>query len=257
MILLVDIGNTRIKWAFIEDGKFSTGDARDYTEMTLAAILEEYWKDFPVLNHMVVACVSSKKVASILRAWAKKNNDTACYFLAPQKQFESLVNGYQQFRQLGIDRWMTLVAAYREYARPFVIFDCGTAMTVDAVDATGQHIGGLIVPGLELMRKSLAQNTEGCQVDSPQEHKPDSLLANNTHQAVTGGCLYAVATFIERLADELKEALGKNLICILTGGDATTLLPLLHTSMKHEPHLVLKGLAVRVAVNQQSQQAKA
>lgn len=246
MILLVDIGNTRIKWAFVENDVFSYGGASRYTEKTLMDLLSVVWPDLPSLEQVVIACVASKKVATLFHHWFK--DSVPCYFLTSQKQFKNLHNAYKNPQQLGVDRWMSLVAGYQVHRKPFVIFNCGTAITVDAVSITGQHIGGLIIPGFELMQRSLIQSTANCKNGAVVKQKVSALLADNTHQAISGGSLYAVAAFIERLSEELKQALGKDLTYLISGGDASTVIPLLSEQFIHEPHLVLQGLLISTKI---------
>ncbi len=124
------------------------------------------------------------------------------------------------------------------------VIDCGTAITVDAVDADGQHQGGLIVPGLEMMRGALLKHTHGVIYDMEADSSVEAdLLGRNTRGCVEGGTLYAVIAFIDRVVSDLRKELGGEMQCSITGGDAPRVLPLLRGEYRHEPHLVLQGLA--------------
>lgn len=244
MILLVDIGNTRLKWAYLENNIFSFGGASRYDDKSLENILATIWKELPLLQQVYIASVAKKKIADNVQDWIKHNYSVTCQFLSSQNNFEKLHNAYRHPQQLGIDRWMSLVACYRNYQKPFAVFNCGTAVTVDAVDTHGKHIGGLIIPGLELMQQTLVKKTAGCKMQSKLANKTDSLLAGNTHQAISGGSLYAIAAFIQKLTEELQHELGQNLTCLISGGDARAVFPLLSEKFIYEENLVLRGVEV-------------
>jgi type III pantothenate kinase len=109
--------------------------------------------------------------------------------------------------------------------------------------SSGQHLGGLIVPGLGMMRDALYAGTEGVQ-ESVAESLAGGLLACDTAGAVEGGSLYAVVAFIDRVCTDMEKELDEPMTCLLTGGDATDILPLLNVEVEHEPLLVLQGLAL-------------
>jgi len=152
---------------------------------------------------------------------------------------------YENPAQLGADRWAALVAARHYGTGASCIIDCGTAMTVDVLTADGNHAGGIIIPGLGMMRDALYAGTDGVQ--EPAAESPASgLLACDTAGAVEGGSLYAVVAFIDRVCADMEKELDEPMTCLLTGGDAPDILPLLNAEVEHEPTLVLQGLA-RVA----------
>jgi type III pantothenate kinase len=146
-----------------------------------------------------------------------------------------------------VDRWLAMLAAWNLLRGPVCVIDCGTALTVDALDANGQHLGGLIVPGLGMMRDSLLEGTDGIAYDSSAgEESSDSLLAHSTRSGVEVGSLYALLAFIDRVMTDLQQELGDEMQCILTGGDAAELAPLLAREVLQQPQLVLDGLALLV-----------
>ena len=122
------------------------------------------------------------------------------------------------------------------------IIDCGSAVTIDVLAGDGEHQGGLIIPGLGLMRDSL---TEKIQTDANvRTESTISLLARDTWSAISGGTLYTLVAAIDRITTDLRNEMKANLICIITGGDAKDLLPLLSGEYIFRPNLVLEGLAV-------------
>jgi type III pantothenate kinase len=124
-----------------------------------------------------------------------------------------------------------------------VVIDCGTAITIDAIAAEGTHLGGLIVPGMDLMSTALAEAAPGVQLQG-QDNQEVSLLGRSTEAAVSGGVLYAAVSLIDRVSLDLTTELGSGTTILLTGGDARRILPLLSSKPDYDPDLVLKGLAV-------------
>jgi len=120
--------------------------------------------------------------------------------------------------------------------------DCGTAATIDVLQQNGQHLGGLILPGIALMRSALLDGTT-VVIDNSEESN-SMLFARNTHDAIQGGGLYAMIATIDRVFQDVEAELGVEVKRVLTGGDASTLLPLLQGDIKYLPDLVLQGLFV-------------
>jgi type III pantothenate kinase len=135
-----------------------------------------------------------------------------------------------------------MLAVKGEITQPVVIVDCGTAITIDVMTVDGTHQGGLIVPGITLMRESLTDSTpldvEGRQVSDV------SLFARDTLDAVLGGTLFMAAAFIDRVMDDVCETFGQRPAGILCGGSARELQPLLKNGFGVRPALVLEGLLV-------------
>ena len=146
-------------------------------------------------------------------------------------------NAYQQPEKLGVDRWLALVAVRNHYQLPACIVDCGTAITVDLIDADGKHQGGLISPGLTLMKKSLAAGTEALQF---HETNYDFGPANFTEAAIYSGTLAAAVGLIEHVLTKQSNAMQ----LILTGGDAEIIATQLAIKPIIDADLVLRGLAI-------------
>jgi type III pantothenate kinase len=159
---------------------------------------------------------------------------------------DGLRNGYVQAHRLGSDRWCALLGAWRLQTDAVCVVDVGTAMTIDVVNNGGVHLGGLIVPGLTMMRQCLIQGTaklgQALDLDEQSLDAPSGLLGCNTAQAVAGGSLWSLAASVERLRAQGTDLVGGDMRCIITGGDAQQLLPLLSGDWQWMPDLVLRGL---------------
>jgi type III pantothenate kinase len=134
-----------------------------------------------------------------------------------------------------------MIAAHHAYNGPVVVADCGTAVTVDFVDASGDFLGGVIAPGLELMHTALRRGTHALP---PVEQAAGATLALSTEAAIVSGCLAATVGLITIIVHEIKATTGHEPKCLLTGGDAPRIIPKLPLPCDHDPDLVLRGLAI-------------
>lgn len=246
MILLVDAGNTRIKWAGLEGAVLQSGAAvlrRDGAEDVDS--LATLWAALPVPQRLLIASVAGPEFGARIGAWTKKFWGLAPEFVTAQAEAFGVTNAYTEPQRLGVDRWLALIAARRLAAGPVCVVDCGTALTVDVLAEDGAHLGGLIIPGLGLMRRALLEKTAGIEAAIGELSREEvSLLAKDTRSGVMGGTLYATIAVIDRIVQDVTEAIGSELTCVLTGGDAEAVRPLLPAGFRHEPELVLKGLAI-------------
>ena len=123
------------------------------------------------------------------------------------------------------------------------IVDCGTAVTIDVLDDQGNHLGGMIVPGMEMMQDSLTNQTDGVLLDEELETDDRAtLLAHDTSNAVAAGTLYALVALIERVRQDIEKELGLDLQLYLTGGDVDLIEPLLSCESSCEPMLIFHGM---------------
>jgi type III pantothenate kinase len=153
-----------------------------------------------------------------------------------------VINGYRDPARLGVDRWLALVGAFNRHGAPACVIDCGTAITIDAVARDGRHLGGVIAPGVQLMRHALVGATAGIS-DEPDE-TTTNVFAHDTRAAVAGGALNAAVGLIERVSEQMAAELGATVQRLITGGDAERLLSYLGQRYKLVPNLVLEGLAI-------------
>ncbi len=241
MKLLVDIGNSRVKWTTMDNNGLSDSHSFDRNKSGIKASLNKAWKALSDIESIYVANVAGEKIAEQLSDWTQKQWDITPQFIHAEKKHFGVSNAYDEPEKLGVDRWLSLISA-RQHARlAQCIIDCGTAITVDIVTKTGQHQGGMIIPGISIMKSSLVNNTDALTADTDtQEFKT---LATNTYSAIQTGTLYAVTATIERIINDLKESFNNRVRFIITGGDAEALLPLLSDDVHYYPDIVLKGLA--------------
>lgn len=241
MKLLVDIGNSRVKWAIMNNSGLSDSQSFDRNKSGIKASLNKAWKTLTEIEAIYVANVAGEKIAEQLSEWTQKQWNLTPKFIQAEKKHFGVINAYDEPEKLGVDRWLSLISA-RQHARlAQCIIDCGTAITVDIVTKTGQHQGGMIIPGISIMKSSLVNNTDALTADTDnQEFKT---LATNTYSAIHTGTLYAVTATIERIISDLKENFNNRIRFIITGGDAEALLPLLSDDVHHYPDIVLRGLA--------------
>ncbi|MHB1241712.1 MAG: type III pantothenate kinase [Gammaproteobacteria bacterium] len=244
MTLLVDVGNTRIRWAILDDGALCGGAGVSHVGMDLGPLLEQRWEALARPERILVSNVAGAEWAAALETWSRAHWDLAPEYVVPCRKAFGVINAYHVPQRLGADRWAALVALRQRMKANAFVVDCGTAITVDVLSAEGEHLGGLIIPGLAMMRRALAQQTAGVP-DEPDGQV--SLLARDTRDAVTGGTLYAVVAALDRVVGDIAEVLTPEPTPVITGGDAERVLPLLRRRYIHAPDLVLEGLAVMAA----------
>ncbi len=242
MTWVVDIGNSSIKWARYEDG--AIGESQSYlrSETTIEADLEAIWAGLESPGELLCTCVAGDKFELALSQWSQQAWGLAPHFMRASEQACGVRNAYTQPDRLGADRWAALIAAHRQMSGPSCIIDCGTAITIDVLQADGQHLGGLIMPGLKLMRESLSNRTH-LQVEE-SEGDNTTLFARNTADAINGGALYAAVATLDRIYSDVDAALGEKVNKLITGGDAEDLMPLMKADVIRVPDLVLQGLAI-------------
>ncbi|MCB2428321.1 type III pantothenate kinase [Methylophaga pinxianii] len=254
MILLVDIGNSQIKWATIQSKVLAESQHFSRPKTGVKAALNKAWKPLDGIEAVFVSNVAGDKVATQLSEWVEKQWKLTPIFVQSEKRRFGVTNAYEQPETLGVDRWLAIVAG-RQHARQVTcIIDCGTAITVDIVTEKGQHQGGLIVPGLSLMKQMLTDNTDA--LSNVAQESEFNLLATNTHSAVQAGTLYMVTATLENLINDLQQNFKDEIRFLITGGDAEELIPLLPQPLLHEPDLVLKGLAQYARQNNQRHKNK-
>jgi len=249
MKLLLDMGNTRIKWACSTDEGLMVGGREDHANTDFIDRLELAWKERELPEQVIATSVANEGIGRQIRALVSRLWGLDIEFLSSPAESLGVRNSYANPAALGIDRWAALVAVYCQSGGPACVIDCGTAITLDAVDAEGQHMGGLIMPGLHLMRGALNRQTHAIEVgDASPNAGRDFRLGTDTDSGVHFGILYAVRGFIEQNVAELSASLEGNLGCYITGGDAELLIAHLGPGYNHEPDLVLKGLALLAEV---------
>jgi type III pantothenate kinase len=244
MMLLVDIGNSRVKWAIAGRGQLGAQHAASHAGWTI-----EDWRrslfGVPGIDRVVASSVAGGPSAAALNEAARLETGRPATFVATSPEAAGVRNAYPDPGLLGIDRWLAVIAAHRIARGACCVADIGTAATLDGVARDGQHLGGFIVPGPDLMMRSLWGGTADLASHTAASSAPgQALFADNTRDAIERGCRLAVAALVDRGVTDMTRRLGMRPMLLLTGGAAPTIESLLETPCEAVPDLVLRGLAI-------------
>jgi len=240
MKLLLDLGNTRLKWALRDGTGWAAQGAVSWNEDIVLA-LHDHWRGLPALHDVVGASVVDGQREAQVAAVVSTRFGHATRWLRTPAEACGVRNAYAEPARLGVDRFLAMVAAHAEGLAPCVLAGVGTALTLDALTADGQHLGGLIAPGPQLMQQSLLGATARVHVERPGQVLD---VADNTPDAVASGCWQAAAALIERFVAHMAPSLGGAPTLVLGGGDAEALLPLVSVPARLSTDSVLRGLVV-------------
>lgn len=245
MKLLLDIGNSRIKWACLGRNGLQSMHAAVHTPARMSHWCHEHLAGLPAPQAVVVANVAGETVAGALNHWCLEQWQLQPEYAETAREAGDLRNSYDNVTEMGVDRWLAMIAARQLYTEPMCVISCGTAVTLDAVAADGRHLGGLIVPGPALMQSLLNTGTRGARTS--HEMRPELKLGRSTQAGVANGSAYAIAGMIERVIEQLSRDEASNGVpnwrCLITGGAASAIMPLCRIEMEVVPDLVLQGLA--------------
>ena len=239
-VLAIDAGNSRIKWGFADDNGWlrcawlATADAADIAESL---------KELPAPARIVVSNVAGERVRNAM------TQALAHYRIAPlwvrgRDEQCGVRSGYADPVQLGSDRWAGLIAAWKLYGRDgraCVVVNAGTTMTVDALSGEGVFLGGVIVPGLDLMRSSLNSGTAQLKLQEGAFY----YFPNKTADAIMSGAVNALTGAIERMRGYMEESGQGAPLVVLSGGTATLIRSRLNVAgseVELVDNLVLEGL---------------
>ena len=236
--LVLDLGNSRMKWALAENGLRDV-QAQVYGD-DFERALDDIFDSCPRPARALAVSVTDPAHSEALAHWLKARWGLSLERIVARTAQMGVTNSYLEPAQLGADRWAALIGARARQAGNLAVVDCGTAVTVDALDAHGTFRGGVILPGPALMRSCLRQRAPGVRDTEGDDH---SCLARRTADAVAAGTLFGVAGAIDRIIDEQAAALNADLAVIMTGGAAPQILPRLRHAAVHAPDLVLEGVA--------------
>jgi len=239
MNLLIDLGNTRLKWALSSPEALGARGAFTHTDTSIASVLEREWIALPPVRRIHVASVASLGLDTEIETFAQHRFGVAAEFLRSPSSALGIHNAYPEPHRLGIDRFLALAAAHAASPRAQVIIGIGTAMTLDALDADGTHIGGWIVPSPALMREAVLART--ARVGVSDGHLTD--FADNTADALHSGSLHAASGAVERFTANAARRFQTWPAVVVTGGGTDELAALLPGAEKR-PDLVLDGLAL-------------
>ena len=252
MRLLLDLGNTRLKWAWSPgEGLVGAGHAT-HRNHGLPAALTELLRDSAVPDEVRVANVAGPAAGKLVAEAVFARFGFSPVFARSRAAAYGLKNGYREPAQLGVDRWLAMCAAWRKRPGPLCVVDAGTAVTLDVIAADGTHSGGLIFPGVALMVAALRQETgdldqfagPGFSPEMPTICAADrDALGTDTADAIRLGvaraCVALVADSLARLNSKAGAAQ-----LVITGGDGAQFARLLDAPAAYDPDLVLEGLAL-------------
>ena len=243
MCLLIDIGNTRLKWAVKRPNGIHSGRAFFLKSQPLHRSFELAWKNLERPTRVIAANVAGAAIGDQISQWIRLQWALDVEFVCSRRQDHGVRIAYPDPSKLGVDRWACLLALRHFYLLPACVVDCGTAITLDVLEKTGNHRGGVIMPGLELMKASLLQGTseiaDSCGTGRVR-------LANNTGEAIESGGILAAAGMVEMVLRELEREADASFSLIVTGGDARRVAAQLACRAILAPDLVLQGLAVMI-----------
>lgn len=242
--LAIDIGNTRLKWALYDrarPGAALLNQGAVFLE-TIDSLAEEQWSRLPVPEAMLGTAVAGdavrRRVQEQMELW-----DVEPHWVVSSAAEAGITNGYDHPNRLGTDRWVALAGARGRVldsgkARPALVVMVGTAVTVDALDASGHFLGGLILPGFGLMLRALEMGTAGLKV--PTGEVVD--FPTNTSDALMSGGANALAGAIERQCRRLRRHTGMEPLLLMTGGAAVKLAPITDLPFETVDTLIFEGL---------------
>ena len=242
--LALDIGNTRLKWAQYDapnPGARLLAHGAEFLE-NIDKLGDGAWAALPspaaMLGCVVAGGAVKRRVEEQMEIW-----DVTPHWVVAGESEAGVTNGYDFPTRLGADRWVAMIGAWHRMLsqgapRPTVVAMVGTAVTVEAIDATGRFLGGLILPGHGIMLRALESGTAGLHVPTGEVRA----FPTNTSDALTSGGTYAIAGAVERMVQHVRHRCAAEPACFMTGGAGWKMAP--HMSVRFEllESLIFDGL---------------
>tara|TARA_Y100001934_G_C12273561_1_gene736246 strand:- start:80 stop:829 length:750 start_codon:yes stop_codon:yes gene_type:complete len=234
--LLIDHGNSRIKWALSDAGDLSVGEAIDYLgeETDFSP-----WEKLNTVQRILVSNSAGPQAFAYLTTCCQNQWQLKPESLQAQSAQYGIVNSYIEPETLGADRWLALIAARQIFKDSLVVIDCGTAVTCDALSGEGVFLGGIISAGPRVSADALIKKAAHLDLD---EMRYRGAFNTDTTSAISAGSLIFTAGGIEKVLSEFRAKLGDELPILMTGGWADTLVPLMDSEAAMYPDLVLQGI---------------
>ena len=243
-LLALDVGNTRLKWALYESMEPQAtvlGQGAVFLE-NIDKLAEVEWCSLPAPSHILGCIVAGdaikRRVVEQLELW-----DVVPQWVISSPREAGLTNGYDHPARLGADRWVAMIGARHRLLRrgacaPCVVVMVGTAVTVEAIDATGRFLGGIILPGHGIMLRALESGTAGLHV--PTGDVCD--FPTNTSDALTSGGTFAIAGAVQRMVDNTARHCAQAPVCLMTGGAGWKMAPSMSVDVELVESLIFDGL---------------
>jgi type III pantothenate kinase len=239
MKLLVDIGNSRLKWAQAQGQELKFFGSCDYRDPSVWA---GFFKAIQRPDSVYLASVVTEEINREFQKQVLEQWGLVVTTLQSESRCCGVHSAYHEANTMGVDRWAALIAAHHQFHSATIVVDCGSAMTVDALDAGGGHRGGYILPGIQMQHRALSHGTAGIELTETDHHVKG--WGTDTASCIRRGVIEAMAALVERSAKQLSEELQAKVDVVITGGDASQLIPILPVPSVYREHLVLEGIAI-------------
>ncbi len=242
--LAIDIGNTRLKWAQYESahpGARLLAHGAEFLD-NIDKLADGVWSTLTAPTYMLGCVVAGEAVKRQVEEQLEIWNIEPQWVVAGSDE-AGLTNHYDHPTRLGADRWVAMIGAWHRMlaqgkARPIVVAMVGTAVTVEAIDARGHFLGGLILPGHGIMLRALESGTAGLHVPTGEVRD----FPTNTSDALTSGGTYAIAGAMDHMVRKLHLFCGEEPLCFMTGGAGWKMAPSLSTPFEQVDNLIFDGL---------------
>lgn len=238
MKLVMDVGNSRIKWAGFGAAGLDPGAAAIRAE-PVEAMLDAALGDTGAPSKILICSVAGREFNDRLERWMVARWDRRPGWFWSEPETMGIVNGYPEPAQLGADRWAALIGARGLRRGPLGVIDCGTAVTLDVVDDGDRHLGGLIAPGPELAQQSLLTSTANVRAAAA---RATGVLGRSTAECVANGTSLGLAGALERWMREVDDSVD-GVAWVATGGAWPGMRATIGRTIEYDPDLVLRGLA--------------
>lgn len=243
--LVIDIGNTRLKWGLYaapRPGAELLAHGASFLE-AIDRLAEHDWAGLPSPSRMLGCAVAGLAVRRRAEEQIADRWEVEPRWVVSQPSACGVVNGYEHPARLGSDRWVAMIGARARVLasgppRPALVVMVGTAVTVDALDAEGRFLGGLILPGFGLMLKAMESGTAGLKVPTGEVCE----FPTNTSDALMSGGTYGIAGAIERMHRHLVQRCGEPPVLLMSGGAAVKLAPETDLPFELTDTLIFEGL---------------
>ena len=243
--LAIDVGNTRLKWALYgtpEPGSGLLAHGAEFLE-NIDRLPDADWAALPRPARMLGCCVAADAVRRRVEEHLGDLWDLPSHWVVPSLSEAGISNGYEHPARLGADRWVAIIGAWHRMLgtgaqRPLVVAMVGTAVTVEAVDASGCFLGGFILPGHGIMLRALESGTAGLHVPTGDVRE----FPTNTSDALTSGGTYAIAGAVERMVQHVRQRCGAEPACFMTGGAGWKMAPSMSVRFELVDTLIFDGL---------------
>lgn len=240
MILVVDMGNTRIKWR-LTDGEQHLAQGHIASDAHPSVLNEKLFEFRKAIEQVLVASVLNLEAEQKFLRWCQEFLGKNAHFIRSGAYACGVYNAYEESALLGVDRWLALISGYNRVNKACVIVSCGTAVTVDLITGSGRHLGGYIAPGINLMLDALNNNTHLIKVNFDA-----SLLSLSPGQNTDLAIHSAAAAMLVGLINNARVYLCEferveNVGVLVSGGDGEKIIPLL-ADATFIPDMVLDGL---------------